>query len=182
MRKLILSGYGGQGMLLCGQLLAYAAMREGKHSTWFPTYGAEVRGGAAYCSVVISDKAVGSPVIHRADILVACSQPSLDKFHGLVADGGLVIYHSAIVKKIDERAGVKYFGADFSALAGSIHFPKAANIVALGFLSELLGIGRASASEALVFKFGGKPEQIIKTNEMAVDLGITEARRTHFGA
>ena len=77
MNKLIISGYGGQGMLLCGQLLAYAFMKEGKYITWFPTYGAEVRGGAAYCSVVISEKAFGSPVVHKADIVVACSLATL---------------------------------------------------------------------------------------------------------
>jgi len=176
MRKLILSGYGGQGLLLCGQLLAFASMKEGKYITWFPTYGAEVRGGAAYCSVVISEKAVGSPVVHKADIVVACSQPSLDKFHGSIADGGLLVYHSAIVKNIEKRAGVHYLGIDFSALANAIHFPKAANMAVLGALSELLKISRGSVSEALASKFGGKSAQILEMNEAAVDLGIAEAR------
>ena len=177
MHKLILSGYGGQGMLLCGQFLAYASMKEGKQITWFPTYGAEVRGGAAYCSVVISEKAVGSPVIHKADIVVACSQPSLDKFHGHVAPGGLMIYHSALVKRIEKRAGINYLGIDFSALAHSIHFAKAANMVVLGVLGKLLGISRSSISEALRFKFGGKSAKIIETNEAAVSLGIIEAEK-----
>ena len=177
MHKLILSGYGGQGMLLCGQLLAYASMKEGKQITWFPTYGAEVRGGAAYCSVVISEKAVGSPVIHQVDIVVACSQPSLDKFHGHVAPGGLLIYHSAIVRNIEKRADIDYLGVDFSALAHSIAFPRAANMVALGLLGEQLGISRASMSAALQFKFGGKSARIIEINEKAVGLGIIEAKR-----
>ena len=177
MNKLIISGYGGQGMLLCGQLLAYAFMKEGKYITWFPTYEAEVRGGAAYCSVVISEKTVGSPIVHRADIVVVCSQPSLDKFHGFIVDGGMLVYHSAIVKKIEKRDKVYYIGVDFSALANSINFPKASNMAALGFLGELLGVNRESVSEALKFKFGGKPELILKTNEMAVDLGIVEARK-----
>ena len=177
MYKLILSGYGGQGMLLCGQLLAYASMIEGKHTTWLPTYGAEVRGGAAYCSVVISEKAVGSPVIRDADIIVACSQPSFDKFRGFAADGGLLIYHSAIVKRIEKRADVHYVGVNFSMLSNSINFPKAANMVVLGVLSECIKIGRAAVSEALKFKFGEKSAQILEANETAVDLGIAEARK-----
>ena len=177
MHKLILSGYGGQGMLLCGQLLAYASMKEGKQITWFPTYGAEVRGGAAYCSVVISEKAVGSPVIHKADTVVACSQPAFDKFHSLVAEGGQMIYHSTIVKNIEKRADINYLGVDFSALAQTIRFPKAANMVALGLLGELLGISRASVSEGLQFKFSGKSAQVIEINEKAVDLGIIEAKK-----
>jgi len=176
MHKLILSGYGGQGMLLCGQLLAYAAMKEGKHITWFPTYGAEVRGGAAYCSVVISEKAIGSPVIHKADIVVACSQPSLDKFHDFIVDGGLLVYHSAIVKNMQKRASINYLGVDFSALAHSVNFPKAVNMAVLGVLSVLLKIKRESVSEALKFKFSDKAALILEANETAVDLGINAAR------
>ena len=177
MYKIILSGYGGQGMLLCGQLLAYASMQEGKHVTWFPTYGAEVRGGAAYCSVVISEKTVGSPVIHKADIVVACSQPSLDKFHGAVKNGGLLVYHSAVVKRIDKHSDINYIGVDFSALSNSINFPKSANMVVLGALSELIKVEHKSISEALKFKFGEKSAQILEANEKAVDLGIAEARK-----
>ena len=179
MVKLILSGYGGQGMLLCGQLLAYASMKDGKNITWFPTYGAEVRGGAAYCSVVISEKTVGSPVIHKADIIVACSQPSFDKFHSNVTVGGLLVYHSAIVNKIERRSDIHYLGADFTALSHSINFPKAANMVVLGVLSELIKISRESISEALKFKFGGKSAQILETNEMAVNLGIAEVLKSN---
>jgi len=171
MLKLILSGYGGQGMLLCGQLLAYASMVEGKQVTWFPTYGAEVRGGAANCSVVISDKKVGSPVIDIADILVACSQPSLDKFHGIVAENGLVLYHSAIVKVNEKRPGVGYIGIDFSALANSIDFPKSANMVALGALGALIKVNPESISEAMKNKFGGMRPGILELNEKAAELG-----------
>ena len=177
MHKLILSGYGGQGMLLCGQMLAYASMKEGKNITWLPTYGAEVRGGAAYCSVVISERAIGSPVIHKADIVVACSQPSLDKFHGVIKEGGLLVYHSAIVKKIERRADIDYLGVDFTALSNTINFPKAANMIVLGVLSDLMNVGRESVSEALKYKFGGKAAQIIEINEKAVSLGIAEAKR-----
>ena len=176
MTKLILSGYGGQGMLLCGQLLAYASMLGGKQVTWFPTYGAEVRGGAANCSVVIADRAVGSPVIGVTDILVACSQPSLDKFHPVVDDAGLVIYHSAIVQNVPERSGVRYMGVDFTALAHSIDFPRSANMVVLGVLAEIVGAKRENVSRALMYRFGSMPANVIATNEKAIDLGIAEAK------
>jgi len=171
MLKLILSGYGGQGMLLCGQLLAYASMIEGKEVTWFPTYGAEVRGGAANCSVVISDKPVGSPVIDKADALIACSQPSMDKFHDMVSDGGLVLYHSAIVKNVEKKPGVRYVGVDFSALANTIEFPKAANMVVLGALGSLLNVSETAIAEALKYKFSGMRPGILELNEKAVELG-----------
>jgi len=180
MHRLILSGYGGQGMLLCGQLLAYASMTEGKNVTWFPTYGAEVRGGAAYCSVVISEKTVGNPLIRQADIVVACSQPALDKFHSFIVDGGLVLYHSAIVNIREKRDGVTYLGLDFNALANSVNYPKALNMVVLGVLSELIKTGRGAISEALKNKFEGSSGWMLEDNERAVSLGVEEAGK--FGA
>ena len=162
-------------MLLCGQLLSYACMLDGKQVTWFPTYGAEVRGGAANCSVVISDKAVGSPVIGITDILVACSQPSLDKFHKTVDAGGLVVYHSAIVRKVEKRSDVTYIGVDFSALANSLHFARSANMVVLGLLAGITGVKREHISQALKHRFENMAANVIETNEKAIDLGIVEA-------
>jgi 2-oxoglutarate ferredoxin oxidoreductase subunit gamma len=158
-------------MLLCGQLLAYASMVEGKQVTWFPTYGAEVRGGAANCSVVISDRPVGSPVIDEADILVACSQPSLDRFHKIVSENGLVLYHSAIVDINERKTGVTYIGLDFSAIANSIDFPKSANMVALGALGALIKIAPESISAAMKNKFGSMRAGILELNEKAAGLG-----------
>ncbi len=93
MNKIILAGYGGQGMLLCGQMLAYAAMKDGYHVTWLPSYGPEMRGGAASCSVVISKNPVGSPVVQFADAVIAVSQPAFEKYHDAVKEGGTVLYH-----------------------------------------------------------------------------------------
>ena len=101
--KIILSGFGGQGVLSAGLLLAEAAMEEGWHSTFFPSYGAEMRGGTANCHVIISDTNIASPVVTEADVLIALNKPSFDKFLPAVKEGGTIIVNSSIIKeKLDE--------------------------------------------------------------------------------
>jgi len=170
MKKMILAGFGGQGMLLCGQLLAYAAMAEGLNVTWFPSYGPEMRGGAAACTVVVSEKPVGSPVVQFADIVVTASQPAFEKYNKSVAEGGTMLYHSAFVKITEKRDDVKYIGVDFAELTKD--FPKAANVAMLGAINKLAGCASIeSLRAALVYKFGNKNEKVLVINENAIAIG-----------
>ena len=171
--KIILAGFGGQGMLLCGQVLGYAAMRDGFHVTWFPTYGAEMRGGAAACSVVISSKPVGSPVVPKADLVAVMSQPAFDKYHRSVADNGILLYNSDIVTVKEKRDNVRYIGVGFSRLAADLGNPVVANMIVLGSLNELLQCVSVPALFLSVEnKFGEKKAALLELNRKAIEMGI----------
>ncbi len=173
MNKIILAGYGGQGMLLCGQMLAYAAMKDGYYVTWLPSYGPEMRGGAASCSVVISENPVGSPVVQFADAVIAVSQPAFEKYHDSVKEGGTVLYHSALVTVKEKKPGIKYIGIDYTSLAAELKNPKTANMIVLGSLNEVLKCVRISAlHESLKYKFGDKKPELVEINEQAIEAGI----------
>lgn len=128
--KVIIAGAGGQGVMLLGKVLAQAALRENKFVTWLPCYGAEVRGGTAYCMVVISDKEIGSPYIDRADTLIIMNAPSLDKFKKRVNNKGLIIVNSSLVAQ-DARAK-HCLRFPFTDTAYKLGNARVANMVALG--------------------------------------------------
>jgi len=173
MKKIILAGYGGQGMLLAGQILALAAMNEKFHVTWLPTYGPEMRGGAAACAVVVSEKPVGSPVVQSADLVVAMSQPALDKYHGAVAPGGFLLYSSSLVTVPEKRADIHYVGVDFSALTTELGNSKVGNMIVLGSLNELIKcVSTEALHAALREKFGDKKAELLALNERAIAVGV----------
>jgi 2-oxoglutarate ferredoxin oxidoreductase subunit gamma len=133
-QKIIIAGSGGQGIMLSGKILAQAAMQEDKFVTWLPAYGAEVRGGASYCMVIISDHDIGSPCIQLADIVIAMNGPSADKFKIKVKDGGLLIMNSSLsdTKSPKDITCLKHPFTDIAIKLGNI---KVANMVALGVLA-----------------------------------------------
>src|SRR4030042_6649693 len=101
--EIIFSGFGGQGALCAGQLLAYAALNEGKHVTWIPSYGPEMRGGTAHCIVIISDEEIGSPIVRKPMIAIALNLPSLDKYERLIQPGGLIVANESLINRKVER-------------------------------------------------------------------------------
>ncbi len=134
--SIIIAGFGGQGILSGGKFIATAALLEGREVSWFPSYGPEMRGGTANCSVVISDSPIGSPVVNAADVLIVMNGPSLDKFISHVKPGGIVIADSALVLHRPERTDVTVYQIPASTLAveaGNITF---AIIYLLGCLAE----------------------------------------------
>ncbi|MBN1913350.1 MAG: 2-oxoacid:acceptor oxidoreductase family protein [Candidatus Omnitrophica bacterium] len=129
--RIIISGSGGQGIMLMGKILAEACLKENRQVTWMPAYGAEVRGGTAYCMVVISDEEIGSPYINEADILVSMNEPSLYKFKKRLKKEGILIVNSSLLNKLS--AGRKARNAyPFSDIALGLGNIKVANMVALG--------------------------------------------------
>ena len=138
--QLIVAGFGGQGVLLLGQYLAKAGMREGKSVSWLPSYGPEMRGGAANCHVVISRQRIGSPFVSNPALLVAMNQPSLEKFADLVSPGGMVVYDSSFVKTVALPAHVRAFPIPFSEIANELGNAKVANTVAAGAIIALTQI------------------------------------------
>ena len=99
--KIMVAGFGGQGILFLGKLLAYSGMLENKEVTWFPSYGAEVRGGTANCTVIISDEMIGSPVVRNPEILIVMNEASLDKFQPRLKNGGILIFDSSLIKNLN---------------------------------------------------------------------------------
>lgn len=138
--KIIMAGFGGQGILLAGKILATACMNEGKEVTFFPSYGAEMRGGTCNCSVVVSDKPIASPIISKGDILLLFNKPSVDKFEKLCNKNGIIIFNSSLIKEKSQRNDIKAFYIEASNIADSEGSIKGTNMVMLGALSKITGI------------------------------------------
>ena len=132
MERLIVAGFGGQGVLSLGQIIAYASMYENKNVTWLPSYGPEMRGGTANCSVVVDDNPIASPVIATPDTLIAMNKPSLDKFIDKVKSGGLVLVNSSLISEKVKREDVTVVYVDANAVAHKVGNDKASNLVVLG--------------------------------------------------
>src|SRR5512147_656066 len=101
--EIIISGFGGQGALFAGQLLAYGALAEGRHVTWIPSYGPEMRGGTANCTVIISDEEIGSPLVRHPRAAIVLNLPSLDKYEGMVSPGGVLIANASLINRGPSR-------------------------------------------------------------------------------
>ena len=135
-KTFIFAGFGGQGMLLIGKFVAMACMLDGKHVSWLPSYGPEMRGGTANCSVIVSDDPVASPLVDKADVIVAMNRPSLDKFEEHVKPGGVLVINSSIIDRKAVRDDIQVVYCDANAIAESIGNPKGANVAILGAVLE----------------------------------------------
>jgi 2-oxoglutarate ferredoxin oxidoreductase subunit gamma len=132
--EIVIAGFGGQGVLFLGEVLARAALQDGREVTWLPAYGPEQRGGTANCTVVISDQPIGSPVVADPTILIVLNRPSLERFESRVRPGGLVIYDTTLVTRSPARADVEAIGLPATDLATAVGAPRVANVVLLGAL------------------------------------------------
>ncbi|MDO4732470.1 MAG: 2-oxoacid:acceptor oxidoreductase family protein [Bacillota bacterium] len=168
----IFAGFGGQGVLLMGQLLAQAGLYEDKQVAWLPSYGPEMRGGTANCSVTISDKAVASPIIDNPTSLVVMNRPSLDKFEKAVIPGGKIFVNSSIIDRKVEREDVDVYYVDCSAIALKLGNPKVANIVMLGaYIEATKCVEPETVIKALQHKLGEKKAHLIPLNREALEAG-----------
>ncbi len=130
--SIVISGFGGQGVLFAGQLLAYAGMDNGYHVTWIPSYGPEMRGGTANCTVIISDDPIGAPLVNNPDIAVALNLPSFEKYEGLVKPGGLFVINSSIVTAVADRPDVDVVYVPANTIAEKQGSTKMMNMAAIG--------------------------------------------------
>lgn len=131
---LIISGSGGQGALFAGQVLAYAAMDAGLQVTWIPSYGPEMRGGTAHCTVIVSDRPIGAPLVRNPQQVIALNNPSLEKYEPLVARGGLLVYNSSLAARPPARPDIAIVGLPGSALAAELGDERVLNMIMLGAL------------------------------------------------
>jgi 2-oxoglutarate ferredoxin oxidoreductase subunit gamma len=133
-QEVIIAGFGGQGVLFAGQLLAYAGMDAGKEVTWIPSYGPEMRGGTANCTVVISDEEIGSPFVKNPAAVLAMNLPSLDKYENLVKEGGVLVVNASMVNRQVARKDITVVSIPANDVAESIGSKRAVNMVMLGAL------------------------------------------------
>jgi Pyruvate/2-oxoacid:ferredoxin oxidoreductase gamma subunit len=167
-----IAGFGGQGVLFLGALLARAGMLEGRQVCWMPSYGPEMRGGTAHCNVTLSDGEIGSPLIQHPDVLVAMNGPSLERFGADVARGGTILYNASMVERPQPRDGVRAVGVPANELAERLGQPKAANMVALGaLLASGLPVSKPAVLAALAAELAGRQEAI-ESNHRAIEAGM----------
>ena len=170
------AGFGGQGIMLMGQILAQAAMNEDFEVVWIPSYGPEMRGGTAYCTVVISDRLIGSPIIRNPQHLVAMNRPSLEKFAPTVKSKGVVFVNSSIIPIDSGRDDVDEIRVPIIEIAKDLGNVKAANIVALSaFVTRSKVVQFDSLKSAVKEKFALK-EKLIPLNMKALDAGREAAQ------
>jgi 2-oxoglutarate ferredoxin oxidoreductase subunit gamma len=139
-QEIIIAGFGGQGILSAGKLLAYAGMLENKNVSWLPSYGPEMRGGTANCHVIISDEPVGSPILNSATTLIVMNGPSLEKFEGIVEEMGVIISDSTLVENKPKRTDLEVFEIPATQMASDMGNLTYANIILLGKLIKKTGI------------------------------------------
>ncbi|MCK9603267.1 MAG: 2-oxoacid:acceptor oxidoreductase family protein [Candidatus Omnitrophica bacterium] len=172
-KKIIIAGAGGQGIMLLGKVLAEAAMREDKHVTWLPSYGAEVRGGTAYCMVVISDAEIGSPYIDKADTAVIMNAPSLERFKSRIEKKGLLILNSSLIPAVEKSSNAGIFRYPFTDIAATIGNIKVANMVALGCLTAHTGIlSPKIILEVICAMAPADKKHLIEINKKALEEGM----------
>lgn len=165
-----ISGFGGQGILLAGQLLAQAGMEKGLNVTFFPSYGVEMRGGTARCTVVISDEEIGSPIVDQPSCVIAMNQPSFLRYLDSVAEGGFLIVNSSLARIEDAaRDDIRVHSVPMSELAIELGNPRLANMVGMGAFARLSGIvGPEEIARAMEVVIPARNRSFIPMNEKAI--------------
>ncbi len=171
-RKFLFSGFGGQGILFTGKLMAYKGLMEEKQVSWLPSYGPEMRGGTASCSVIVSDTPVGSPIVSNPDVLIAMNLPSLDRFESAVVPGGIIFADSTLIERDVERKDVTVYKIPATQLASDNGIPTLANMILLGkILKELGEFDPDSVNAALKKVISAKRADMLEVNLRAMQIG-----------
>lgn len=172
-KSIIIAGFGGQGVLSVGTVLATAAMLEGKNVTFLPSYGAEQRGGTANCSVIISDEEITSPIVTNPDVAIILNQPSLDRYESVVQKNGLIILNSSMIKKSVKRSDVIQFKVPANQIASILGNIKVVNTVMLGaYMAKEIVLTIRSVENAIKKVFKNMNKKIIDLNIAAFHKGL----------
>ena len=132
--EIIISGFGGQGALFAGQLIAYAALAEGRHVTWIPSYGPEMRGGTANCTVIVSDDEIGSPLVRRPSAAIVLNPPSFEKYEPLIDKDGVLLSNASLISKVSKRSDIRAIAIAANEIAAELGAAQMANVVLVGAL------------------------------------------------
>ncbi len=171
-QEIIFSGFGGQGALFAGQLLAYAALDSGLQVTWIPSYGPEMRGGTAHCTVVVADEPIGSPLVDRPAAVVALNLPSFEKYEPRVKPGGLMVYNESLIPAAPVRSDIRYAAVPANDIAEALGNVRQANVVLLGAYLAATGYLALEAVEtALDNHLSERQRRYLASNKEALRRG-----------
>jgi 2-oxoglutarate ferredoxin oxidoreductase subunit gamma len=173
----VMAGFGGQGLMFIGKLLAYSAMKEGKYVTWIPSYGPEIRGGTANCTVVVSSEEIGSPVTSHPRAVIVMNNPSLEAFEPKLQTNGLLLISSSLVNRQTTRKDIKIVAVPASELAVSAGTERAANMVMLGAYVALTRVVTEESIIAGLKELFGKKIDLLEVNVRAFEEGMKFADR-----
>jgi len=176
--SIIISGFGGQGTLFAGQVLAYAALDIGKNVTWIPSYGPEMRGGTAHCTVIISDEEIGSPIVRNPTITLALNLPSLDKYEGLIQPGGLIVANESLINRVVKRSDIDAIHIPANRIAEEIGNSRLANMVTVGAMITARPILSLDAlKKALEDHLPDRHKKLLPANYEALNQGADFAKK-----
>lgn len=172
--EIIMAGFGGQGIMSAGSLIAYAGMMDGKHVSWYPVYGPEKRGGTAACHIIVSDQTIGSPILISTNCLLVMNRPSLDKFEDWVVEDGLMIVDSSLVDRKSDRKDIRIFEIPATRMASDMGNMVFANVIMLGkLLKETNMISRDVIEQAVKNILPQEKHYLIPEEIKALEKGIS---------
>jgi 2-oxoglutarate ferredoxin oxidoreductase subunit gamma len=170
--RILIAGFGGQGVLLIGNILCHAGMEEGKNVSWLPSYGPEMRGGTASCSVTLSDEEIGSPIVTQPDVCIVMNQPSFDKYLPAVKKGGKLFVNTSLIQMGKTRDDIDIYDVPTTDIAKDVGNLRTANMAMLGAVVALTGVVKLeSVMKALEEQFGERRKHLLSVNEQAMKLG-----------
>ena len=170
--KILIAGFGGQGILFSGKALAYTGLKAGKEVSWLPSYGPEMRGGTANCSITISDTPIGSPIVDKPDILIAMNLPSLEKYFYETEKSGFIIYDSSLISKQENREDATVAGIPATKLATDNNLNGLANMIILGKAIKLTNVLTLDQiKNSLAQMVPAKKAELLEKNIKAIELG-----------
>ncbi|HOC05687.1 MAG: 2-oxoacid:acceptor oxidoreductase family protein [Bacillota bacterium] len=177
MAEMIFAGFGGQGVMSMGMMVAYAGMIEEKNVSWIPSYGPEMRGGTANCAVVVTAEEIGSPIITEPDVVVAMNLPSMNKFEPMLKPGGLLIYNSSLIEREGGRDDITVIGVPANQLATELGNSRVANMIVMGaLLAKTKVVGTESIKKALRQVLPSHRHDLLGINEEAIQRGAEYAK------
>lgn len=175
-KSILIAGFGGQGILFSGKFLAYEGLIDGKEVSWLPSYGPEMRGGTANCSIIISDEKIGSPIVDKPDILIAMNAPSLEKYENAVTKGGEIYYDSSLIDKKVERTDIGVYAIPATKLASEEGLSGLANMIILGLFVKHSGVIPSENIEKAMQKVvSAKKKELYDLNMKALSIGMNYA-------
>lgn len=181
--EIVLAGFGGQGILFAGQLLAYTALDAGCEVTWIPSYGPEMRGGTANCTVIISDEEIGAPTVRNPRAALTLNLPSFDKYEPLVSPGGVLIANSSLINRDSVRTDIRTLMIPANEIAEGLGEKRLTNMVMLGALLEMLPVMDVAQIMASLEKhLPSRHKHLLPLNAEALDRGAAVARGETIGA
>ena len=176
-KRMIIAGFGGQGVLLIGQLIAKAGMLADKEVSWMPSYGPEMRGGSANCAVVVSDEPVASPKVEEADLVIAMNRPSMELFEKALVPGGVLIYNSSLIDVKPTRKDIQVVAVPCNDIANDLGSLRSTNMVMLGAYAGVTGeYSVDTLMGALRHKLGPSKEKFMPANQKAIEAGMAAVR------